>query len=122
MPYLHDTYRKKFNAVDLYNRDCFGNYSVQFAVQTKNWYRRLFLALLGICETNALKAYRKCVGDMERYTWLMQLSEKLINNPFLPRSDAPGPSTAVGNTDGECGSLVYMQYHGRCNACGVSTH
>ena len=71
MPCLHDTYRRKFNAVDLFNRDCFGNYSVQFTVQTKNWYRGLFLALLGMCETNALKAYRRSVGEMERYTWLV---------------------------------------------------
>jgi hypothetical protein len=32
MPNLHDTYRRKFNAVDLFNRDCFGTWSVQFAV------------------------------------------------------------------------------------------
>lgn len=82
MPNLHDIYRRKFNAVDLFNRDCFGKKSVQFAVHTRSWYRRLFLALLGMCETNALKTYRKCVGPVTRGKWLCMLSHALVNNPF----------------------------------------
>ena len=91
MPNLHDTYRRRFNAVDLFNRDCYGTWSVQFAIQTKSWYKRLFLALLGMCENNALHSYRKCVGPMDRYSWLVKLSDKLINNPYLD-ANAPGPS------------------------------
>lgn len=81
---MHDIYRRHFNAVDLFNRDCFGSHSLQFAIQTKCWWRRMFLALLGMCDTNALKAYRHTVGPMPRYEWLVLLSDKLINNPFLP--------------------------------------
>ena len=73
MPNLRDTYRRKFNVVDLFNRDCYGTWSVQFAVQTKSWYKILVLSLLGMCETNALKAYRKCVGTMDHYSWLVKL-------------------------------------------------
>lgn len=121
MPNLHETYRRRFNAVDLFNRDCFGTYSVQFAINTRNWYRRLFLALLGMCETNALKAYRRTVGPMTRYAWLCKLSDKLINNPFLEVAEAAeaGPSRPMGM---ECGNLVYFEHHRRCANCGASTH
>lgn len=80
---MHDIYRKQFNAVDLFNRDCFGKHTVQFAVQTKSWWRRMFLALLGMCETNAMKAYRYTVGPVGRYDWIELLSEALINNPYV---------------------------------------
>lgn len=83
MPVMHDTYRRHFNGVDLFNRDCFGSLSLQHAVRTKSWARRLFLALIGMCEVNALNAYRATVGPMTRYEWLMQLQEKLINNPWI---------------------------------------
>ena len=92
---MHDTYRKHFNAVDLFNRDCFGVNSLQFAVQTKSWARRLFLALMGMCSVNALNAYRATVGEMTTYEWTVQLAEKLINNPFLeeePAEEVAGPS------------------------------
>lgn len=38
-PGMHDQYRRHFNAIDLFNRDCFGSHSLQFAVQTRSWYR-----------------------------------------------------------------------------------
>lgn len=69
-PNMHSIYRSKFNAVDLFNRDAMGPLSVQFAVRTKSWYRRVFLALLGMSETNAMLAYRKVKGDITRYDWL----------------------------------------------------
>ncbi len=56
-PNMHDLYRTNFNAVDLFNRSCFGPYTLQFAVNTKSWVRRMFLAMLGMCETNAMNAY-----------------------------------------------------------------
>lgn len=57
-PVMHDTYRRNFNGVDLFNRDCFGEHSLQMTVKTRSWHRRMFLAILGMCETNAMKAYR----------------------------------------------------------------
>ena len=84
-PNMHATYRRYFNAVDLFNRDCFGPLSVQFAVRTQSWYRRFFLAVLGMCETNALMAYRQEVGEMSRYEWLAKLSEALIENPWVSK-------------------------------------
>ena len=92
---MHDLYRQNFNAVDLFNRDCFGKYSVQFAVMTRSWSRRMFLACLGMCETNALHAYRKVVGPITRYEWLVKLSDALINNPWMESAsedEAAGPS------------------------------
>ncbi len=74
MPEFHALYRRYFNAVDLFNRDCFGPMSVQVAIKTKSWYRRFFLALLGMCETNAMNAYRMEVGHIERFVWLSKLS------------------------------------------------
>ena len=88
-PVMHDTYRRNFNGVDLFNRDCFGEYSLQMAVKTKSWTRRFFLAMLGMCETNALKAYRhtemQSYGKepISRYGWLVLLSDRLINNPYI---------------------------------------
>ena len=82
-PVMHDTYRRNFNGVDLFNRDCFGNHTLQMAVKTRSWHRRLFLALFGMCETNALKAYRQTVGPITRYAWLAALSDALINNPYV---------------------------------------
>lgn len=69
-PGMHDTYRRHFNGVDLFNRDCFGDLTLQHAIRTKSWSRRMFLALLGMCEVNAMNAYRMTVGPMERYAWL----------------------------------------------------
>jgi len=83
MPGMHDTYRRNFNGVDLFNRDCFGSFSLQHAVHTKSWARRLFLALVGMCEVNALNAYRASVGEITRFEWLIQLQEKLTNNPRM---------------------------------------
>jgi hypothetical protein len=98
---MHDTYRRNFNGVDLFNRDCFGSYSLQKTVLTRSWHRRMFLAILGMCETNAMKAYRTCVGPITRFEWLVTLADKLINNPFLgmegasAAAGAPGPSRAT---------------------------
>lgn len=36
-PGMHDTYRRNFNGIDLFNRDCFGKYSLQKVVQTRGW-------------------------------------------------------------------------------------
>ena len=70
-PQMHDVYRKMFNGVDLLNRDCFGTLSLQHTVKTRFWACRLFLALLGMCEVNALNAYRATVGEISRYEWLL---------------------------------------------------
>ena len=86
----------------------------------------MFLALLGMCETNAMKAYRHTVGPVTRYRWLVMLSEQLINNPWItsepvgdtPRQDASG----AGPSRGACGNQEYMEHHAKCMACGVSTH
>lgn len=43
----------------------------------------MFLAILGMCETNAMKAYRATVGPISRFEWLCMLADKLINNPYL---------------------------------------
>lgn len=80
-PEMNALYRQYFNGIDLFNRDCFGPRSVQMAIKTKSWYRRFFLAILGMCEVNALNAYRAEVGPIDRFTWLAKLSEKLIYNP-----------------------------------------
>jgi hypothetical protein len=80
-PEMNALYRQYFNGIDLFNRDCFGPRSVQMAIRTKSWYRRYFLAMLGMCETNALNAYRTEVGPVDRYTWLVKLSHALIYNP-----------------------------------------
>ena len=82
------TYRCNFNGVDLFNRDCFGSYSLQKTVLTRSWHRRMFLAILGMCKTNAMKAYRTCVGPVTRFEWLVMLADKLINNPFLKAEEA----------------------------------
>lgn len=113
---MHDTYRRNFNGVDLFNRDCFGTYSLQKTVMTRSWHRRMFLAILGMCETNAMKAYRKEVRPITRFEWLCLLADKLINNPYLAtaddqdRGDEAGPSTHTG----ECGNQVYMNHHAKC--------
>jgi hypothetical protein len=81
----------------------------------------LFLALLGMCETNALKAYRRTVGPMTRYAWLCKLSHALVNNPFVEGAEAQeaGPSNRIGT---QCGNMVYFEHHRKCANCGVSTH
>ena len=81
-PEMNALYRRYFNAVDLFNRSCFGVRSVNGAIKTKSWYRRLFLSFIGICETNAMNAYSYSVGHVERYEWLSKLSDALLNNPW----------------------------------------
>jgi hypothetical protein len=120
-PNMHDLYRSNFNAVDLFNRSCFGPYSLQFAVHTKSWVRRMFLALLGMCETNAMNAYMHTTKTtVTRFEWLLKLSEALINNPWY-ESDAhevPEPST---RRSGVCGNQVYNLHRQKCAACAKLT-
>ena len=87
----------------------------------------MFLAILGMCETNAMKAYRHHVGDVKRYKWLVMLSNRLINNPWMPdepvaddRADQGGAGPS--GSRGACGNQEYMAHHAKCMACGVSTH
>lgn len=126
-PDMHDTYRRNFNAVDLFNRDCFGEHSLQMAVKTRSWSRRFFLALFGMCETNALKAYRT-KWPITRHAWLCQLADKLINNPYIVEESGDddagdggdageGPSTGRG-----CGNQEYMEHHLKCRSCGARCH
>ena len=56
----------------------------------------MFLAILGMCEMNAMKAYRVVVGAIQRFEWLVMLADKLINNPFLEEGEA----TAVAGFPG----------------------
>jgi hypothetical protein len=81
-PEMNAIYCHYFNAVDLFNRSCFGPRSMQNAIKMKSWYLRLFLALVGTCETNAMHAYAHCVGPIERYEWLAMLGDALLNNPW----------------------------------------
>lgn len=91
---MHEIYRSYFNAIDLFNRSCFGSFTLQFAVLTKSWSRRMFLAMLGMCETNAQNAYKE-VGPVERYQWLNMLANKLINNPWVEEEAGPSPPPAA---------------------------
>lgn len=92
------------------------------AVKTRSWERRFFLAMLGMCETNALKAYRHVVGPITRYAWLCKLSDKLINNPFLPAQgteDAAAVGAGAGpsvNRDA-CGNQEYCNHQMQCAYC-----
>lgn len=75
--------------------------------------------MLGMCETNALKAYRHTVGPMTRFAWLVKLSDSLINNPYLEEGavigddDEAGPSGA-GGSSGRCDNLVYTTFTSKC--------
>jgi len=110
---MHDTYRRNFNGVDLFNRDCFGSYSLQQTVLTRSWHRRMFLAILGMCETNAMKAYRTCVGPISRFEWLAVLSEKLINNPFLEAGEATAAAgTGQGGTSASPAAGLFTPFAG----------
>lgn len=126
-PGMHDLYRRNFNGVDLFNRDCFGEHSIQMAVKTRSWTRRFFLAMLGMCETNALKAYRQTVGPITRYAWLCKLADALINNPFLPE-EGTAAAEALGAGEGPsinrevCGNLEYTNHQAKCAYCGQGTH
>lgn len=83
----------------------------------------MFLALLGMCETNALKAYRHTVGPMQRYEWLWVLSEKLINNPYLEVEESSGEDDEAGPSgEDACGNQVYFEHHFQCSVCKSSTH
>ncbi len=87
-PKMHATYRRYFNAVDLFNRDSLGPLGLQYAFRSRSWYRRMFMAILGFCETNALMAYRFEIGELSRYDWLAKVSEALIKNPYLVQRQA----------------------------------
>ena len=122
---MHDLYRRHFNSIDLFNRDCFGTYTVQFAGKTKFYTRRVFLAMLGMCETNALCAYRTVVGPITRYEWLVRLSDALINNPWLGgeySESSEEDSGPAGAYQGRCGNQTYTTGTAKCGGCGALTH
>ncbi len=123
-PLMHSTYRRYFNAVDLFNRDALGQQSLQFAFRSRSWYRRMFMAILGFCETNALMAYRYEVGPCDRYEWLAQLSHALLNNSHVRRvrEDEAGLSNATGNDLPVCCNLHYVDYSVKCSICRAKTH
>lgn len=118
---MHSIYRSKFNAVDLFNRDALGPLSVQYAVSTKSWYRRLFLALVGMSETNAMLAYRKAKGKVQRYEWLCMLSEALIHNVWVDNALVGSLDAPVGGLDTHK-NLYYHEHHFRCSKCERRTH
>lgn len=120
-PEMHALYRSYFNAVDLFNRDCFGVLSVQMAIQTKSYYRRWFLAMLGMCETNAMNAYRATVGPLSRYQWLTNLSKTLIYNDFVNDSDC-GVEPEVEASISVHSNLHYVNHALKCSACKRLTH
>ena len=79
------------------------------------------MALLGFCETNAMKAYRVSHGKIERFQWLVKLSKVLIDNPYLTKES----SDDEGSNDtgiGECGNLDYCEHRGKCYSCDAWTH
>ena len=120
MSEFHALYRRYFNAIDLFNRDCFGPMSIQLTIKTKSWYRRFFLALLGMCETSAMNAYRMEVGHIERFVWLSKLAHALIYNPYVVDSDA-------GIEEAECevsehSNLHYHNHTFKCSSCRALTH
>lgn len=99
-----------------------GPLSVQFAVKTKSWYRRFFLAMIGMCETNALMAYRYEVGPIERYSWLCKLADALIHNEWA-RDDEAGLEVEEEVADITLHqNLHYLNHTVRCDACGRLTH
>ncbi len=116
---MHAIYRSTFNAVDLFNREAFGPLSVQYAVNTKSWYRRFFLALLGMAETNAMFAYRKTVGEITRYGWLAGVSDKLLNNPWSP--DAVDLRADRERDWEDHDNLHYREHHMACAMCRKRT-
>lgn len=123
-PLMHSIYRQYFNAVDMFNREALGPQSVQYAVRTRSYFRRLFLALLGMSEGNAMLAYRKTVKNVTRYEWLCQLSTKLIHNPWVVEQaqGLAGPVGDAGSVFAEHGKLLYREHHGSCVRCQQSTH
>ena len=70
--------------------------------------------MLGMCETNAQNAYKKVVGPIERYQWLLMLADKLINNPWYEEDAAPGPSAPPPTTMGACGNYVRLKGQVKC--------
>ena len=90
------------------------------AVKTKSWYRRFFLAMLGMCETNAMHAYRHSVGPMSRYEWLAKLSDELLNNPWVEDANA-GVIDCDGGQDVHA-NLHYFNHAMKCSACDRLTH
>lgn len=118
MPEMHALYRRYFNAVDLFNRDCFGPKSVQMSIRTHSWYRRFFLAMLGMCETNAMNAYRYSVGPIERFEWLAKLANALIYNDAATDTDA---GVQEADISVHC-NLHYIKSTAKCTMDGRLTH
>ena len=56
-PDVHAKYRGNFWRVDVWNKVAWGPKSVMTILKTKDWKVRMFLALLGACETNAYMAH-----------------------------------------------------------------
>ena len=63
-------HRSYFYAVGLFNCSCFGNHSLLFAMKTKSHSRRMLLAIVGMCDSNAQNAYKHVMGPIETYVWL----------------------------------------------------
>lgn len=94
------------------------------------------MAIFGLCETNAMKAYRTTVGPIPRFRWLSDLADRLIHNPYVVSEveggdggEAAGGTGAGGmgagagpSTSRVCGNQEYMEHHAKCRACGGSTH
>ena len=60
-PHMHELYRCNFNSVDIFNKLALGPNSLCNVVGTKIWWRRVWMGILGVCETNAYLAYCKSV-------------------------------------------------------------
>ena len=85
----------------------------------------MFLAMLGLYETNALMAYRYTIGFMERFEWLLKLADALNNNPWIgedPDNASDSDADADRAPKAKCGNQVYFTAAAKCHDCGTKTH
>jgi hypothetical protein len=75
---MHELYRCNFNSVDVFNKLALGPNSLCNVLGTKIWWRRVWMGILGVCETNAYLAYCKTVEKIPRHAFREQLAYHLL--------------------------------------------
>lgn len=79
-PHFHELYRNNFNAVDVYNKQACGPTSLINVLGTKSWWKRVWVTLLCMAETNAYLAYCHMHGKISRAKFREELSRQLLTS------------------------------------------
>ena len=130
-PNMHATYRKYFNAVDLFNKASLQPGTLVDTWHTKKAHKRLFAATWAWIETNGMLAYNRQNphARLTKQQWFKALAEACVNNPFKPHvpkvihavEEHGGPVSSCNGSCWVCKKVTKRKCKCGRPVCGLDT-